>query len=407
MSPRDKSFEEWIARARAVSVQDELARRGLWSRAMAGDAGVPCPMCGGRDRFAVNLRKNVWNCRASGAAGDAIALAMHIDGVSFLAAVEIVNGTKPSDRASELTDLDREEIRARAAEGQRARDTTARKTENDAAWFRARERRAAWDIWAASVQLAGTPAAKYLALRGLSPPRGARLRFHRSLPFFDRPRDLGGKVIHEGPALIGAIEGPDGRFSGIQRTWIDLAKPGGKAVIADPKTGEILSAKKARGSVKGGTIRCTWPDSFATRLFLGEGTETVLSVYCALSSAGSRYIAGGEFRAAVSLGNLAGPAADRARHPSEIRTDKIGRVRPHFVPGNEPADGRDFPMIPIAAGIKDIYLLGDCDSEPFFTRMALERAAKRFSLAYPNLTVYCAMAAPGMDFNDVLLGKAA
>jgi hypothetical protein len=33
---------------------------------------------------------------------------MHIDGTSFLAAIETVNGTPPLDRASKLTDRERQ-----------------------------------------------------------------------------------------------------------------------------------------------------------------------------------------------------------------------------------------------------------------------------------------------------------
>lgn len=95
MRMRDPAFEDWILRARNITVRGELERRGLWSKAMAGDNGVPCPGCGGRDRFGVNTRKNLWNCRALGSGGDAIALAQHIDGTDFLAAVETVAGEPP------------------------------------------------------------------------------------------------------------------------------------------------------------------------------------------------------------------------------------------------------------------------------------------------------------------------
>ena len=42
--------------------------------------------------------------------------------------------------------------------------------------------------------------------------------------------------------------GPDGKFSGVHQTFLDLATPKGKAAIFDPKTGEALDAKKTRGS---------------------------------------------------------------------------------------------------------------------------------------------------------------
>lgn len=168
-------FEEWIEAARRVTVEEELWRRGLWSRAMVGDNGVPCPGCGGRDRFAVNRRKNVWLCRASGEAGDAIALARHIDGTGFLAAVETVNGTPPPERASELTEREWQAISARAEDAAREAEAKRREQEQSSERFRERERRAAFELWQAAAPIAGTPAQDYLELRGLKAPAGARL----------------------------------------------------------------------------------------------------------------------------------------------------------------------------------------------------------------------------------------
>jgi hypothetical protein len=47
-------------------------------------------------------------------------------------------------------------------------------------------------------------------------------------------------------------------------------------------------------------------------------------------------------------------------------------------------------------------LLGDGDSDPFATRLALRRAGARFLRAYPCLTVRLAMAAADTNFNDML-----
>lgn len=376
---------------------------------MAGDNGVPCPGCGGRDRFAVNLRKNVWNCRASGEAGDAIALARHIDGTGFLAAVETVTGTPPPGRASELTERERQAITERAENASREVEAKRRAQESSSARFRERERHAAFKIWEAAAPIAGTPAVDYLALRGISAPADARLRFHAGLPFWDKPECQGGMIVHDGPAMVAAIERPDGRFAGVHRTWIDLTQPNGKAVIVHPKTGEILPAKKVRGSLKGGSILLVRgafdadsPGDLrgAQRLFLGEGIETVLAVYCAMQP-----LEDAEFRAGVSLGNICGKAAGRVRHPTETRVDSLGRIRRQFVPDNEPLDDTDFPLIPVSDSVCQLVLLGDGDSEPFFTRQALERAGKRFARAYPHLLIRLWSAAQGQDFNDMWLAK--
>jgi Zinc-binding domain of primase-helicase len=52
-----------IERARAVRIEDEIKRRGIKLKRQSAELVGPCPMCGGRDRFAVNTRKQVWNCR--------------------------------------------------------------------------------------------------------------------------------------------------------------------------------------------------------------------------------------------------------------------------------------------------------------------------------------------------------
>jgi hypothetical protein len=415
MIAADPAFEAWIDAARQASVQAELVRRGLWTKAMAGDNGVPCPGCGGRDRFAVNTRKNLWNCRASGEGGDAIALAQHIDGSSFLTAVETVTGQAPPGRASALRPEQRDEVRNRAEVSRSPAADADELAPASSDVYRERERRRAWECWQAGRPVAGTQTEDYLALRGVQAPAGARLRHHPRLAFWDRP-GRGGRVIHEGPAMIAAIEGPTGKFAGVQRTWIDLARPKGKALIVQPETGEILPAKKVRGSVKGGTILLKSPPeesafpgdwTGARRLFLGEGIETVLSVLSALWAGRSALIEGAEFRTSIDLGNLAGKAAGRIKHPSQTRADKNGHLRPVFVPDSEPKDDPDFPLIPIASGVRELWLLGDGDSEPVFTRLALERAGKRFSRAYPQLLVRLMIAPHGADFNDVLNGMAA
>jgi hypothetical protein len=417
-SDRIETFEEWIEAARRVTVHQELLRRGLWSRAMAGDHGVPCPGCGGHDRFAVNLRKNVWVCRASGEGGDAIALARHIDGTDCLEAVETIIGYPSPDRASRLTETQRRAIVAHAEKTAQETEAKRCEAEESSQHFRERERRKAWQTWSEGAPFAGTPAEDYLALRGLHTSGGARLRFHPSLPFWDKPNFHGGAIVHQGPALVAAIEGPDGHFAGVHRTWIDLSKPKGKAIITDPETGEILPSKKVRGSIKGGSIllvgggvEADFPGDRrdAQTLFLGEGLETVLAVSNFLESRPSRFPHwhGAEFRSGVSLGNISGRAAGRVRHPTQTLTDKLGRVRPHFVSDNAPRADDNFPMINLPESVRELVLLGDGDSEPFFTRMALERAGKRFASTYPRLLIRLAMAAPGQDFNDMFSLRAA
>jgi hypothetical protein len=405
----DAAWREWIEDGRRVSVAAFCRARGI--KLKGGDIGQPCPACGGRDRFRVNFRKNVWRCREgcdSRLGGDAIALAQHIDGTQFLAAVEAVTGRPPPGRDAAESAEERRAREKRLAEEAETRAAKAVEDERVAALFREDERRRAHRIWRDAAPAAGSPVEDYLALRGVVLPPRARLRFSRNLPLWDRP---GGSIIHRGPAMVAAIEGPDGRFSGLHRTWLDLARPKGKVEIRDAD-GELVDVKKVRGSKKGGSIFLALGDGFGdfakpVRLFVGEGVETVLSVYCALRDADSPLLHLAEFRSSVDLDNLCGKAKGRVRHPTLVKPDKNKHPRPVFVPSAEPDFDSDWPLIPVAENVADLYLLGDGDSEPFATRLALERAAKRYAAACPWLTIYLAMSRPGDDFNDMRMKRVA
>ena len=202
--------------------------------------------------------------------------------------------------------------------------------------------------------------------------------------------------------MAAAIVGPTGKFAGLHVTWIDLIEADGKARVADPATGEFVPAKKVRGSKKGGSILLARPARAHPRvLFIGEGIETVLSVYCALAAAGAPVLDHAEFRSSVDLGNLSGRAKGRVPHPSETTVDTRGRVRRALVGDAVPhPDDRD-AVIAIEASIDTVVMLGDGDSEPFRTRLALERGAARFAAAFPWLTIGLAMSPEGQDFNDL------
>ena len=79
---------ESIDRARQSDILAVAQRYGALKRAGAGEHVGPCPVCGGKDRFSVNVKKQLWNCRGCGKGGDAIALVRHVDGVTFAQAVE-------------------------------------------------------------------------------------------------------------------------------------------------------------------------------------------------------------------------------------------------------------------------------------------------------------------------------
>jgi hypothetical protein len=160
-----------IQRARAVRLEDELAHRGIRLRRIGAELVGPCPVCGGTDRFSINVRKNVWNCRSCQRGGDVIDLVQHIDGIGFLEAVRVLAGEDRPDRP-----------RHRHAQ----RPATAKPAYNTGNSKRSLE------LWRQAVPIVLTLADKYLiGTRKLDVPLelvvdGEVLRFHQNCPFGER-----------------------------------------------------------------------------------------------------------------------------------------------------------------------------------------------------------------------------
>jgi CHC2 zinc finger len=89
-APRDMAAE-----ARSVRIESEIARRGIKLSAGTVEHCGPCPVCGGTDRFSINLKKQVWNCRRCERGGEVIALVCHLDGLSFGEGVRLLTGHAP------------------------------------------------------------------------------------------------------------------------------------------------------------------------------------------------------------------------------------------------------------------------------------------------------------------------
>src|SRR5438105_750268 len=134
------------------------------------------------------------------------------------------------------------------------------------------------------------------------------------------------------------------------------------------------------------------------RLVIGEGIETVGSVWTAFATDG-RDVADMAFWAAGDLGNLAGPATETVRHPAL----RLPGGRPQRVAGPVPDLAK--PGLGIPDSVEELILLGDGDSERVLTEHAMTRAARRY--ARPGRIVRIAFAPAQMDFNDVLRGLAA
>jgi putative DNA primase/helicase len=84
---------EAIEQARSADIVATAAALGArLKRVTATELAGPCPICGGRDRFATNTRKNLWSCRGCGTGGDAVGLVRHVLGCGFREAVEYLSG---------------------------------------------------------------------------------------------------------------------------------------------------------------------------------------------------------------------------------------------------------------------------------------------------------------------------
>lgn len=394
-------FDRWADEARGVAVADALDRFPHQLKRVGAELVGPCPACGGRDRFSVNRAKNVWHCRRSAKGGDAIALVEYLSGCDFIGACEQLTGRPPptGEKGKGPDEALIARRRAEAVQREQAR-------ERDANQFRTREIARAHEIWAAAGPIRDSIAERYLKHRGLTSPPGAKLRSCAALQYW---HFVGGQwtVIHRGPAMVAAIADANQRFIGCHCTWIDPRvipglDPGtkfagnGKAEIAHPETGELLPAKKVRGSAKGGHIALGGAYR-PLRLIVGEGIETVLAVRAALAGAGAD-LDGTSFWASVSLGNIGGRAVESVSHPNLTRTDSKGRVRRLRVPGPVP-DLEDADVLLPPIDCQSIVLLGDGDSDRFTTECVLRRGAARWQ--QPGRVIRMAWADEGSDFNDM------
>src|SRR5215831_11694259 len=204
-----------VEQARGVHLLDVAAHLKL--RRIGAELVGACPACGGTDRFSIHAGRGKWNCRGAMGGHDAIGLAMHIYGIDFRAAVEMLS-------AGLAHDLRRP-----------ARQASVRKEERGDA-----ERLAVADaIWRAAVPIAGTSGEAYLMGRGIAlneAPDHAGLRFHPACPY--GPRRIVPCVVARYTDIVTSTE------RGIHR----------RAIVR------------------------LWPDEDLTQgLVIGEGIETVLA----------------------------------------------------------------------------------------------------------------------------------
>jgi len=328
---------------------------------------------GKADRFAINLRSNLFQCRKCDIrGGDQIALVMQILGMGFLDALTWLCGDKPA----EIDPVEMERRRKLAA-------TDKKKQDDYAARARAKARNDARIIWGNARGQSRGILWEYFARRGITHDMLKELpRCLRVIPDHPYVKKIDGKFVtaHRGPAMIALIQNPDNRGSAVHQTWLDPSQKNGKAVIEH--NGEAMGAKLVRGSKKGGAIRMFMPDAPDT-LVMGEGIETTLSALVAAPFENAAYWAG------VDLGNMSG------------RMQWIKGQRYSGLP-----DMSDRGAFVPPAWVKRLVFVMDGDSEPKMARAKLECGLKRAMARRPGLTAQIVRAGEGVDLNDVLMGAA-
>jgi len=410
----------FVERAREVTIGEAAPRLGLALKGRAAEQAMPCPHCGGKDRFAINTAKNKWNCRGGSTGGnDAIGMAAHIRGLDvgrrpeFLEACGAVLGEAVPDGAEQLSEERRAEIRAEAdARAEKAeREAAARARE--AGEFREKELAKCRGIYeAATLGLGTSPAALYVKARtGLPMSRMAllgvagfadRLTYWHGRDERGNPRDL-----WCGPALVLPFVDGEGHLIGIHQTWIDMDNgPKFRPHLVCPEKGETLPTKKMRGSKKGGLLPVAGEMS-ASRWVVGEGIENVCAWLAAELDDDDALARATFYAAAGDIGNLAGAAARTGRfaHPHEKQVDAKGVTRPVMMPSPIPDPVRISEGFPLGPHVRELLFLGDGDSERVWTEAHMSRAESRARLISPGIDVATRWPPSGHDWAEqALLG---
>lgn len=408
MAPgRDPETEAFVDEARRVDIMTAFAKGGgsvSALRRQGREMVCPCPVHGGRrDKLNIHETDGVFFCRGEDGGGDAIALYQHLTGADFLDACEALTGrdrprSDPSRSPEEAARRRREAEDRIAAQRVEADRQAARAAERENR-FRLDEWARCVGDWNEAVPIPGTPAADYLAARNVAAPEAAYVRCHPALGYFhDRKR------IHVGPAMLVLFVRPGASGwepIGLHRTWVapDNA-PKFRPEIVDPASGEVLVSKKMRGSKAGGLLPLAGRYSTARRFVGGEGIETGLGW-----AAREGFRSDTFYFAAGDLGNLAGRAAkgSRVRDTTRRKIDRNGRRVAVFVPGDEP--DLESPAVPIPDHCEELVLLGDGDSDPVFTRLAMKRAQRRH--AREGRVIHVEIAPPGTDWAEIAAYEAA
>ena len=381
-------WNAWIDQARSADILATAFQYGVRIKKIGtSEYAGPCPICGGRDRFSINTKKRVCNCRQCGLAGDVIAFVEGVTGSAFLEACEKINGTPRPDRSRDET---MEQRNSRLERNAARASAYQRRQEEDLAAEAAKAKHTEQMISAVlerAVPIWGTHGEAYLKGRGLTPHKRfvGDIRFVADLDYWGAGDNGTRSVMHLAtlPAIVAVIRDFSGAIIGISQTYLDPVEPRKWAPTGSPTN----SPTKIRGEKKGGLIRL---GKTGEVLALGEGWANCLAWHQLGYGPENITIA-----AAIDLGNLAGGSTGPWDHP--VATDGDGRKlkMKNGVPDMKA------PGVILPDGVKQIIVLADLDSETYSTAAQLRTAVNRFLAA--GIEVEIAWPDKGADWNDVLI----
>lgn len=250
-------FEDWKARADESDLYEVAIKYGAALKRTGREWVGPCVACGGRDRFALSQTKHKWHCRSHGGGHGAISLAMHLGGLSFVAACEDLTGepNPTGERSKPLT----EEQRAARNRVRLENEARAANRKAQEVAYQENTRETAQAIWNASQPISGTLAQVYLNKRGIVLDQWPDvLRFHPALPYPNKTKTY--------PVLVCRVDDVSGDLTAVWRIY--LREDGRKADVDSPKMG--------LGPAAGGAVRI---GGIARKIAIAEGLESALGYW--------------------------------------------------------------------------------------------------------------------------------
>lgn len=248
---------ETIRRARDCPIERVIDGRGIKLRGRIERVGA-CPICGGTDRFAVNTRKGVFNCRGCGIGGDVIALTRFLDGSDFPTACALLAGERPARSAPSVIKSSQTTIGVLPSIDPSADD------------YERQQRAKAQHLYGASKVAAGTLVDGYLRTRGITAPLPATVRFLPPLKPGHHPAMLVPFGLASEPEP-GVLYITQSEINAIQLTLLRQDGTG----KADTKPNKLTIGSPA------GMPMVLAPMGDLLGLGICEGVEDALSVHCA------------------------------------------------------------------------------------------------------------------------------